>query len=152
MHCLAEDVHPLLASLACQPATPRLLLASRTGRYTSESRSSGAAAAGGGGGHLLSDLQTIGEPARQTGRKKWANANSQQASPSDQTSRPMCMFCIAAMRARALRGKVLLFARICFIFRRMAEGEGGGGAGRRLQIAERCNWQTEHAGCAQSHY
>ena len=150
MHCLAEDVHPLLASLACQPATPRLLLASRTGRYTSESRSSGAAAAG-GGGHLLSDLQTIGEPARQTARKKWANANSQQASPSDQTSRPMCMFCIAAMRARALRGKVLLFARICFIFRRMAEGGVLQAGGCRLQRGA-TNWQTEHAGCAQSHY
>ena len=90
LHCLAEDVHPLLG----RPATPRLL--ARTGRYASESRSSGGA--GAGGGHLCSDSHTIGRPA-QTGRKKWANANS---SPSDQT-RPMCMFCIAAIRARTSR-------------------------------------------------
>ena len=43
------------------------------------------------------------------------------------------MFCIAAMRASALRGKVLLFARICFIFRRMAEGGGDAAGGCRLQ-------------------
>ena len=131
MHCLAEDVHPLLG----RPASPRL---ARPGRYASESRSSGGG--GGGAGHLCSDLHTIG--GRRLPGKSGPTPTAKPA--AHQTRRDPCACFVLRQCARAhFAGRCCCLPESASYFGEWQKGGGTLQAGadcRELQLANR-TWQ-----------
>ena len=133
LHCLAQDVHPLLG----RPASPRLpgpvhLRVSIEWRWWRSWWCWWKPSL-----HRSADNRRH----RHTARKKWANTNSRTSD--------MCMFALRQLRAH--------FPGRCFVVRAnllhiswngKAGGCGGAAGSGRLQVAT--NWQTEHGAAALS--
>ena len=121
LHCLAQDVHPLLG----RPASPRLpgpvhLRVSIEWRWWRSWWCWWKPSL-----HRSADNRRH----RHTARKKWANTNSRTSD--------MCMFCIAAI-ARALPRKVFCCSREFASYFVEWEGRGLSGCSRVREIAS-CN-------------
>ena len=139
MHCLAEDVHPLLA----RPTRQSKAGQSRDGTPPSPDRVAVAV-------EVVWWASLLRSAHNRHSSADWPEkvGHQRQHQPSQRPIRPdqthvHVLYCGKVHFA----GRCCLVARICFIFRRMAEG---GVCCRRVQIAGSCNWQTEHAGAALS--